>query len=137
MHYSRIGVVNTIGAMNGFRVPEDQKGPLDSFWKIKDSEGYIMNNDGTRTACVHQWDRFYAEIQPWLDISFMQIKGAVNESIRIFQQEKKRKARIMAKKKALAEALAQGKTKEEFEDEFEGKKIKPKPKNKHMSAYKI
>lgn len=61
------GAVNTIGAMNGFRVPKNQKGPLDTFWKIRDKEGYILNNDGTRSACVHQWDRFHAEIRPFLD----------------------------------------------------------------------
>lgn len=93
-------------------------GRLDTFWKIKDADGYILNNDGTRSACVHQWDRFYGEVQPWLDISFMQIKGATNESIRIEQQEKKRREKVAAKKKALAEALAQGKTAEEFNKEF-------------------
>ena len=61
------GVVNTIGAMNGFRVPKDQKGPLDTFWKIRDMEGFVLNNDGTRSACVHQWDRFYSELQPFID----------------------------------------------------------------------
>jgi len=61
------GPVNTIGAMNGFRVPKHMKGPLDTFWKIRDSEGFILNNDGTRSACVHQWDRFYNEIARWLD----------------------------------------------------------------------
>jgi hypothetical protein len=61
------GPVNTIGAMNGFRVPKDQKGPLDTFWKIRDKEGFILNNDGTRSACVHQWDRFHAEVRPFLD----------------------------------------------------------------------
>ena len=45
--------MNTIGAMNGFRVPKDQKGPLDTFWKIRDDEGFILNNDGTRSACIH------------------------------------------------------------------------------------
>lgn len=49
------------------RVPKDQKGPLDTFWKIRDSEGYILNNDGTRSSCIHQWDRFYAELHKWLD----------------------------------------------------------------------
>ena len=61
------GPVNTIGAMNGFRVPKNQKGPLDTFWKIRDKEGFVLNNDGTRSACVHQWDRFHAEIRPFLD----------------------------------------------------------------------
>lgn len=61
------GAVNTIGAMNGFRVPKHMKGPLDTFWKIRDKEGFILNNDGTRSACVHQWDRFHQEIRPFLD----------------------------------------------------------------------
>eukprot|EP01036_Dinobryon_divergens_P030362 gene30362-39595_t len=61
------GVVNTIGAMNGYRVPKEKKGPLDKFWKIRDADGYILNNDGTRSAVVHQWDRFYDEIVPFLD----------------------------------------------------------------------
>ena len=61
------GVVNTIGAMNGFRVPENMKGPLDTFWKIRDAEGYILNNDGTKSPCVHQWDRFAKELLRWLD----------------------------------------------------------------------
>jgi hypothetical protein len=55
------------GSPHSFRVPKDQKGPLDSFWKIRDADGYILNNDGTRSACVHQWDRFYAELYRWLD----------------------------------------------------------------------
>jgi len=67
LFYQGTGPVNTIGAMNGFRVPKHMKGPLDTFWKIRDSEGYILNNDGTRSACVHQWDRFYNEIARWLD----------------------------------------------------------------------
>ena len=50
-----------------YRVPKEKKGPLDKFWKIRDSEGFILNNDGTRSAVVHQWDRFYDEIVPFLD----------------------------------------------------------------------
>jgi len=61
------GMVNTIGAMNGFRVPKEKKGPLDTFWKIRDGEGYILNYDGTRSACVHQWDRWHDEVAPFLD----------------------------------------------------------------------
>ncbi len=64
------GVVNTIGALNGFRVPKHMKGPLDTFWKIRDSEGFILNYDGTRSACVHQWDRFWSEIIPFLKKTF-------------------------------------------------------------------
>ena len=112
LNYQGIGVVNTIGAMNGFRVPKDQKGRLDTFWKIKDSEGYILNNDGTRSACVHQWDRFYAEIQHWLDITFMQIPGAKNESKSIELRERNRLKKIELKKKA-AEMEKQLKTSNE------------------------
>eukprot|EP00428_Durinskia_dybowskii_P064414 CAMPEP_0170380422 /NCGR_PEP_ID=MMETSP0117_2-20130122/13873_1 /TAXON_ID=400756 /ORGANISM="Durinskia baltica, Strain CSIRO CS-38" /LENGTH=430 /DNA_ID=CAMNT_0010635937 /DNA_START=81 /DNA_END=1373 /DNA_ORIENTATION=+ len=61
------GVVNTIGAMNGFRVPKEKKGPLDTFWKIRDKEGYVLNYDGTRSACVHQWDRWFDELQKFID----------------------------------------------------------------------
>ena len=76
--------------MIGKRVPIDKKGPLDSFWNIKDGNGYILNNDGTRSACVHQWDRFYLEIQPWLDITLMEIKGVRNET-RIWLDNEARK----------------------------------------------
>jgi len=61
------GVVNTIGAMNGFRVPADQKGPLDTFWKIRDNDGFVLNYDGTRSLCVHQWDRFADELTKFVD----------------------------------------------------------------------
>ncbi len=52
------------------RVPKEKKGPLDTFWKIRDSEGYILNYDKTRSACVHQWDRFHDELYPWLRKTF-------------------------------------------------------------------
>lgn len=61
------GMVNTIGAMNGYRVPKEKKGPLDTFWKIRDPQGYILNYDGTRSACVHQWDRWYKELASFVD----------------------------------------------------------------------
>jgi len=104
LHYQGDGVVNTIGAMNGFRVPQDQKGPLDTFWKIKDSEGYLLNNDGTRSACVHQWDRFFLEIQPWLDLTFLQIKGARNET-RIWERDQIKKLQRLAEQKANGELI--------------------------------
>ena len=28
---------------------------------------YILNNDGTRSPVVHQWDRFYPELIPFID----------------------------------------------------------------------
>jgi hypothetical protein len=61
------GIVNTIGALNGHRVPKEKKGPLDTYWKARDKAGYIINYDGTRSACVHQWDRWYKELSAWVD----------------------------------------------------------------------
>jgi hypothetical protein len=61
------GVVNTIGAMNGYRVPKDKKGPLGSFWKARDQDGYVVNKDGSRSACVHQWDRWFDELHTFID----------------------------------------------------------------------
>ena len=61
------GIVNTIGAMNGKRVPAEMKGPLDTFWKARDDEGFIINYDGTRSACVHQWDRWYKDLHKFID----------------------------------------------------------------------
>ncbi|KAH8051626.1 hypothetical protein JL720_15114 [Aureococcus anophagefferens] len=49
-HEQGRGLVNTIGAMNGFRVPAHKKGPLDTFWKIKDADGYILDWDGQYSA---------------------------------------------------------------------------------------
>ena len=49
------------------RVPAHMKGPLDTFWKIRDVEGFVLNNDGTRSACVHQWDRFHDELVRFID----------------------------------------------------------------------
>jgi hypothetical protein len=61
------GPVNTIGAMNGYRVPADQKGPLGSYWGARDDEGYVINWDGRRSPAVHQWDRFHDELVGWID----------------------------------------------------------------------
>lgn len=44
------------------RVPAHRKGPLDTFWRIRDDQGYVLNNDGTRSSTVHQWDRWYGEL---------------------------------------------------------------------------
>ena len=43
------------------------KGPLDTHWKIRDTEGYVLNNDGTRSICVHQWDRWYKDLAKFVD----------------------------------------------------------------------
>lgn len=61
------GLVNTIGAMNGFRVPKHMKGPLDTFWKIRDKDGYLLEYDGSRSAVIHQWDRFHPELVKFID----------------------------------------------------------------------
>jgi len=67
-HYEQgYGIVNTIGAMNGFRVPAHMKGPLDTHWKIRDSDGYLLDYNGERSAVVHQWDRFYKEVVRFVD----------------------------------------------------------------------
>ena len=50
-----------------YRVPKDKKGPLGTFWKARDEEGYVINYDGTRSACVHQWDRWFDELQGFID----------------------------------------------------------------------
>lgn len=67
MNAQGYGRVNTIGAMNGFRVPAHMKGRLDTFWKIIDKDGFVLNYDGTRSAVVHQWDRFDSELRPFVD----------------------------------------------------------------------
>lgn len=67
LYHQGTGVVNTIGAMNGYRVPKEMKGPLDTWWKVRDKEGFIINYDGTRSACVHQWDRWYSELATFVD----------------------------------------------------------------------
>ena len=42
-------------------------GPLDTFWKIRDKDGYILNYNGKKSACVHQWDRWYSELEKFID----------------------------------------------------------------------
>jgi hypothetical protein len=61
------GIVNTIGALNGHRVPKEMKGPLDTHWHARNKEGYIINYDGTKSACIHQWDRWYKDLYAWVD----------------------------------------------------------------------
>ena len=56
-----------IDLMNGFRVPAHMKGPLDTHWKIRDSDGYLLDYNGERSAVVHQWDRFYKEVVRFVD----------------------------------------------------------------------
>lgn len=45
----------------------EMKGPLDTFWKIRDADGFILNNDGTKSVCVHQWDRWYKDLVKFVD----------------------------------------------------------------------
>lgn len=61
------GIINTIGALNGHRVPKEMKGPLDTHWHARDKDGWIVNYDGSRSACVHQWDRWYGDLVGWID----------------------------------------------------------------------
>lgn len=60
------GIVNTIGAMNGRRIQQEHKGSLTAFWKIRDSQGRIINNDGTVSPIVHQWDRWFQELKQYV-----------------------------------------------------------------------
>lgn len=60
------GPVNTVGALNG-KAHGYPIGPLGTFYKIRDAEGFVLNNDGTRSATVHQWDRFYDELHNFID----------------------------------------------------------------------
>jgi hypothetical protein len=75
LYHQGTGIVNTIGAMNGRRVPAHMKGPLDKFWKIRDSYGHVLNNDKTISSVVHQWDRFFSEIVDFLDGRLLGLKG--------------------------------------------------------------
>ena len=43
------------------------KGPLDTHWKIRNKDGYILNNDGTVSFTVHQWDRWEGELIQFVD----------------------------------------------------------------------
>lgn len=43
------------------------KGPLDTHWHIRNKEGYILNNDGSHSICVHQWDRWYKDLVHFVD----------------------------------------------------------------------
>lgn len=42
-------------------------GPLGEFWKLRDSNGYVLNDDGTPSPIVHQWDRFYEELKAFVE----------------------------------------------------------------------
>lgn len=67
-----VGIVHTIGALNGGDVPMAELGPLDTKWMIRDGvKGYITNIDGEMSAVVHQWDRWASEMGPWLEAAFV------------------------------------------------------------------
>jgi hypothetical protein len=61
------GPVNTIGwlAVNGSIA--------------KDSDGFVLNNDGRRSAVVHQYDRDL-KIQAWLDAKFVFVLDPIHET---------------------------------------------------------
>jgi hypothetical protein len=48
---------------------------------------------------VHQWDRFFGEIQPWLDITYLNIKGAKNLTAIYWKNEALREKRKQARLK--------------------------------------
>ena len=60
------GVVNTVGSLDGSRPRHAGYLPpthvnIGEYWKIRDAEGYVLEDDmSTRSAAVHQWDRFGA-----------------------------------------------------------------------------
>jgi len=82
----RTGIVNTIGveASEIFRDHEQKRkkhpkkyrkkypGSSDKSWigthyNLTDEEGYFINLDGSRSICVHQYDRFGENIDSWLE----------------------------------------------------------------------
>ena len=65
MHDRGYGLVNTVGALcpgcKRHRYPVGALGP--KFWRLRDRDGYVLQDDGaTRSAVVHQYDRFDPEI---------------------------------------------------------------------------
>ena len=48
---------------------------------------------------MHQWDRFFGEIQPWLDITYLNIKGAKNLTAIYWKNEALREKRKQARLK--------------------------------------
>ena len=47
--------------------PQNSTGPLDTFWKARNAEGYIINYDGSLSPCVHQWERWYKDLHKFVD----------------------------------------------------------------------
>ena len=66
------GVVNTVGSLDGSRPRHAGYLPpthvnIGEYWKIRDAEGYVLEDDmTTRSAAVHQWDRFGIEFNPFV-----------------------------------------------------------------------
>ena len=65
VHDRGYGLVNTVGALcpgcKRHRYPVGALGP--KFWRLRDRDGYVLQDDGaTRSAVVHQYDRFDPEI---------------------------------------------------------------------------
>mmetsp|Transcript_22114 Transcript_22114/g.28637 ORF Transcript_22114/g.28637 Transcript_22114/m.28637 type:complete len:279 (-) Transcript_22114:24-860(-) len=66
------GVVNTLGSLDGRRAHQDGYLPsthvnIGQYWQIRDSQGYVLQNDKkTRSAVVHQYDRFHLEFRDFV-----------------------------------------------------------------------
>ena len=66
------GVVNTVGSLDGSRPRHAGYLPpthvnIGEYWKIRDAAGYVLEDDmTTRSAAVHQWDRFGIEFNPFV-----------------------------------------------------------------------
>lgn len=66
------GVVNTVGSLDGSRPRKAGYLPashvnIGQYWNIWDAEGYVLEDDmRTRSAAVHQWDRFGIEFHDFL-----------------------------------------------------------------------
>jgi hypothetical protein len=68
------GIVNTVGALMG-KNHGGSIGPLATWFGIVDSQGYVMDNDNlTRSAVVHQWDRFFDELY-WTVDALLECNG--------------------------------------------------------------
>ena len=66
------GVVNTVGSLDGSRPRHAGYLPpthvnIGEYWKIRDAAGYVLEDDmTTRSAAVHQWDRFGIEFHQFV-----------------------------------------------------------------------
>ena len=68
MHDRGAGIVNTVGCLDGSRPRGEGYLPathvnLGEYWRMRSADGYVLQDDGaTRSAVVHQYDRFDPEI---------------------------------------------------------------------------